>query len=222
VGTHYAPAEDSSAQLSASASGATAAWSIDVVKGVTLKRDAKGHVTGVAVTSGKIPANPDTGATSVEVTGSGNAVTGASYSASTRKLSLTKGATFLTSHQSLATYTPTASLPSIGILTFTTGVYSYIHIMGSVNSVLACTVDTSNVKIRFNLSKRYILFVTGKGTGTTPSATSDAMGVKKIAYSGNTNSSYTAQYHENTATQYAKACGTFDSSMFYQVLIIGY
>ena len=59
VGNHYAPAEDSSAQLSASASGASAAWSIDVVKGVTLKRDAKGHVTGVAVTSGKIPANPN-------------------------------------------------------------------------------------------------------------------------------------------------------------------
>ena len=60
VGNHYAPATDSSAALSASASGATAAWSIDVVKGVTLSRDAKGHVTGVSVTSGKIPANPNT------------------------------------------------------------------------------------------------------------------------------------------------------------------
>lgn len=60
VGNHYAPATDSSAALSASASGATAAWSIDVVKGVTISRDAKGHVTGVSVTSGKIPANPNT------------------------------------------------------------------------------------------------------------------------------------------------------------------
>ena len=60
VGNHYSPTADSSAQLSASASGATAAWSIDVVKGVQLQRDAKGHVTGVTVTSGKIPANPNT------------------------------------------------------------------------------------------------------------------------------------------------------------------
>lgn len=40
--------------------------------------------------------NPDTGATSVEVVGTGNAVTAASYDASTRKLTLTKGATFAT------------------------------------------------------------------------------------------------------------------------------
>lgn len=44
----------------------------------------------------------DTGATSVEVTGTGNAVTTASYNASTRKLTLTKGATFLTSHQDIS------------------------------------------------------------------------------------------------------------------------
>lgn len=57
---HYTPSRDTSADKSASASGATAAWSIDVVKGVTLQTDGKGHVTGVAVTSGKIPANPNT------------------------------------------------------------------------------------------------------------------------------------------------------------------
>lgn len=43
----------------------------------------------------------DTGATSVEVVGSGNAVTAANYTASTRKLTLTKGTTFLISHQSI-------------------------------------------------------------------------------------------------------------------------
>lgn len=60
VDNHYAPAADTNAALSASASGASAAWSIDVVKAVQLQRDAKGHVTGVTVTSGKIPANPNT------------------------------------------------------------------------------------------------------------------------------------------------------------------
>lgn len=60
VGNHYTPAADTSAELSATASGATAAWSIDVVKAVQLQRDAKGHVVGVTVTSGKLPANPNT------------------------------------------------------------------------------------------------------------------------------------------------------------------
>lgn len=40
--------------------------------------------------------NPDTGATSIEVTGSGNAVTAASYNPSTRKLTPTMGTTFAT------------------------------------------------------------------------------------------------------------------------------
>lgn len=65
---HYTPATASGSDKSASASGATAAWSIDVVKGVTLNTDGKGHVTGISVTSGKIPANP---VPSNNVTGSG-------------------------------------------------------------------------------------------------------------------------------------------------------
>lgn len=40
--------------------------------------------------------NLDTGATSIEVVGSGNAVTAASYDATTRKITLTKGTTFAT------------------------------------------------------------------------------------------------------------------------------
>ena len=57
---HYTPETASGQNKSASASGAEAAWSIDVVKGVTLNTDGKGHVTGISVTSGKIPANPNT------------------------------------------------------------------------------------------------------------------------------------------------------------------
>jgi len=65
---HYTPATASGQDKSASASGGTAAWSFDVVKGVTLNTDGKGHVTGISVTSGRIPANPntDTKVTSVE------------------------------------------------------------------------------------------------------------------------------------------------------------
>ena len=59
-GNHYTPATVSGQDKTASASGATAAWSIDVVKGVTLNTDGKGHVTGISVTSGKIPGNPNT------------------------------------------------------------------------------------------------------------------------------------------------------------------
>lgn len=65
VGNHYAPAEDTSAVLSADASSSTAAtWnSTSLVTGVDIKRDAKGHVVGVAVDSIKMPANPNTNTT---------------------------------------------------------------------------------------------------------------------------------------------------------------
>ena len=60
--------------------------------------------SGGTVTISSSYTDTDTGATSIEVTGTGNAVTAASYDATTRKITLTKGATFLTSHQSLAAY----------------------------------------------------------------------------------------------------------------------
>ena len=62
VANHYAPAADTSAALSASASSTTAAtWnSTSLVTGVNLQRDAKGHVVGVSVNSIKMPANPNT------------------------------------------------------------------------------------------------------------------------------------------------------------------
>ena len=69
---HYTPSTASGQDKSASASGATAAWSIDVVKGVTLNTDGKGHVTGISVTSGKIPGNPNTNTTYTFATGDSN------------------------------------------------------------------------------------------------------------------------------------------------------
>lgn len=74
----------------------------------------------------------DTGATSVEVTGTGNAVTAASYNATNRKLTLTKGSTFLTSHQDISglmpksggTFTGNISVPKT--ITFTDNTNPFI------------------------------------------------------------------------------------------------
>ncbi len=64
-----------------------------------------------------VPPNTDTGATSVEVTGAGNAITTASYDATTRKLTLKKDVTFATKTElntliSSGTADPTASTAS--------------------------------------------------------------------------------------------------------------
>lgn len=79
----------------------------------------------------------DTGATSIEVTGTGNAVTTASYDASTRKITLTKGSTFLTSHQSLANYVTLNGDQTItGIKTFSHSTFGAIILKrnGSTNA----------------------------------------------------------------------------------------
>ena len=57
---HYTPATNSDSTLSVDASGGSAAWSKQVVTGVNIQRDAKGHVTGLTVDSAAIPANPNT------------------------------------------------------------------------------------------------------------------------------------------------------------------
>lgn len=57
---HYTPAEEASSQIGANASGGADSWDFNVVTGLTLKRDAKGHVVGVSVASKKVPANPNT------------------------------------------------------------------------------------------------------------------------------------------------------------------
>lgn len=61
--THYTPSASSTWQLSASASSASSAASwgtTNLVTGVQLQRDSKGHVTGVSVDSIKMPSNPNT------------------------------------------------------------------------------------------------------------------------------------------------------------------
>lgn len=65
VGNHYTPAADTSAALSVDASGGSAAtWnSTQLVTGVNIQRDAKGHVVGVTVDSVKMPSNPNSNTT---------------------------------------------------------------------------------------------------------------------------------------------------------------
>jgi len=66
---HYAPTAISGGTKTAAATGGSAlAWSSPIVTGVTLSGDAKGHITAVAVSSAKLPANPntDTKVTAVE------------------------------------------------------------------------------------------------------------------------------------------------------------
>lgn len=77
---HYAPTADSGAALSADASSTTSAtWgSTNLVTGVNLQRDAKGHVTGVSVDSIRMPANPntDTNTAHTHTAGAGLSVSG--------------------------------------------------------------------------------------------------------------------------------------------------
>ena len=61
VGNHYTPSKDDNSKLEADASSTTSAsWgSTQLVTGVSIERDAKGHVTGLAVDSIKLPSNPN-------------------------------------------------------------------------------------------------------------------------------------------------------------------
>lgn len=71
VGNHYTPAANTGSELTVDASSTTSAtWgSTDLVTGVNIQRDAKGHVVGVTVDSIQMPSNPNT---DTKVTSVGN------------------------------------------------------------------------------------------------------------------------------------------------------
>lgn len=125
---HYTPSADAGSELTADAkNGASATWNTtQLVTGVNIQRDAKGHVTGVSVDSIKMPANPnhdtwrqinvngtqlkgtgtETGAvnfkngSNVTITGSGNDITIAAASANNAALKDTSGQTIFTANAS--------------------------------------------------------------------------------------------------------------------------
>ena len=97
----------------------------------TVTYDAQGHITTKGTTTMTMPANPnvDTGATAVEVTGSGNAVTNATYDEASRKITLTKGATYNNySHPA-----GNASSKTSGFYKFSTDANSHINGIAEVS-----------------------------------------------------------------------------------------
>ncbi len=98
VVTYTASSDNQTVKVGSTTFGANDA--VDIVAGDNVT------VTGLASGTGapKITISAtDTGATSVETTGSGNVVSSASYDASTRKLTLSKGVTALVAHQPIKT-----------------------------------------------------------------------------------------------------------------------
>ena len=75
---HYTPTADSASQLTANAAGGSSAtWNTtQLVTGVNIQRDAKGHITGLTVDSIKMPANPDTNTAHAHTNGVGLVKTG--------------------------------------------------------------------------------------------------------------------------------------------------
>ena len=102
--------------------------------------DAQGHLTVAGVHTVTIPTAPtftDTGATSIEVTGSGNAVTKASYDAGSRKITLTKEATFattaeLSAHSAAGGAETLGHIKTGGDVTMTAGVATVNSVGGKV------------------------------------------------------------------------------------------
>lgn len=217
---HYAPSADSAAQLSVDASSTTAAtWnSTSLVTGINIQRDSKGHVTGITVDSIKMPANPntDTGVTSVEVTGTGNAITGASISG--RKMTLTKGTTFLTS-QILTDY---AKLSANNIFTGTntfqksqSGIVSKINVdPGPVSPLISVEkktqesgiaitskteIDSENIKITDN-GVGYAISMTHDGFKVSSSGVYTSYGLGSITHNTGSSGKQTLSFPNKSGT----------------------
>ena len=162
---HYTPATASGSDKTASASGATAAWGIDVVKGLTINTDGKGHITGLNVTSGKIPANP-------------NAVTNVAYDSTNKKItktingSTTDVVTVATLKTAIGTATTTADgLMDSGDKTKLNGIASGAE----VNQNAFATIKVGSSNIAADAKSDTIEIVAGSNVTITADPTNDKL-----------------------------------------------
>lgn len=123
---HYVPITDIASDMSSIASGGTASWNADVVQGVTLNTDGKGHVTGISVTSGKIPANPNTDENVTQTATTTNAAYEVLFSATDDNTTRTEG----TGKTDTLTYNPSTKALLTG---------------GSINGYLLRAASAKNV-----------------------------------------------------------------------------
>lgn len=100
-----------------------------------------------------MPANPDTdtGVAEVEVTGTGNAVTTASYNPKTRKLTLAKGITFLMNHQDIS-----------GKLDKTTYEWNKEFAAGSNGAISLGRYNVYDTQLTFDISSTTSASISGK------------------------------------------------------------
>ena len=136
----------------------------------TVTYDAQGHITNKGTTTMTMPANPnvDTGATSVEVVGDGNAITTAAYNSSTRKLTLTKGATY--NNYSLPNAgTSLGGVKNGGVATISSGLITAISEAAKVTNALTIKGNGTTAGT-FNGSAATSVNIVGSGSASVTGA----------------------------------------------------
>ena len=147
---HYTPTTVSGSDLTKSASGATASWGIDVVKGVTLNTDGKGHVTGLSVTSGKLPSNPNTDTKVTQnaaITTNGNYPIILAYSTATTEVTnaVNKAALFTYNPNTQTINVPTVNATTLIATTLKVGDNTY-----NIENELTSSIPITSIESLFN------------------------------------------------------------------------
>lgn len=161
--------------------------------------------------------NPDTGATSVQLTGNGNLITSATYDAETRTLTLVKGATAITSEQDVsnkadkvsgATNGHLAALDASGNLTDSGKSASSFDIAGAAASVLGSSSDSDTSNTVYGV-KKYVDSINSKvsiinGSASTNGSIQKALSDAK-SYADGLAKNYDAAGSANSALTNSKA-----------------